>query len=439
MIRKWMPLLAVSVFVGAGCESKLTPTFRPEGAARERASGASRMAMAEEASPVAEPSGDGYRTDIQAGLLTAGSFDDLADSRPYLGFVSGLSGQGHLASLAARCGSAPVVIHVETASGEPVPNAVVDVTGGSGRRLRLRTRTDGRCVVLRRWDGFDADERLGVIAQAGGRTGEGAIAQGQTRCVLQLPGASPERPDRLDLAFVVDCTGSMTDELEYLKVEIRGIAEEISRRFPRVRQRYALVAYRDEGDEYVTRLFDMDSLDAFVRDLGRQSAGGGGDYPEAVHRALQSAGQLGWDDGHATRMVFHVADAPPHDNRAGEALEALTPLRERAVAVYPVAASGVGAAAEFVMRTEALLTGGQYLFLTDDSGVGNPHAEPHFPHYHVQKLRDVMVRMVASELSGERLEPDPDRIIRTVAPQPGGQDDPAPAAGAPVPAASDGA
>ena len=69
---------------------------------------------------------------------------------------------------------------------------------------------------------------------------------------------------------------------------------------------------------------------------------------------------------------------------------------------------------EGVMRSCAMLTGGQFLFLTDDSGVGEAHGEPHIPFYHVERQGKLMVRMVASELSARRLEAAPDDIIRTV-------------------------
>ena len=49
---------------------------------------------------------------------------------------------------------------------------------------------------------------------------------------------------------------------------------------------------------------------------------------------------------------------------------------------------------------------GQYLFLTDHSGVGNPHAEPHVPDYQVERLDRLMIRMIASELSGKRFAAD---------------------------------
>ena len=62
--------------------------------------------------------------------------------------------------------------------------------------------------------------------------------------------------------------------------------------------------------------------------------------------------------------------------------------------------------AEFVMRAASFLTLGQYLFLTDHSGVGNPHAKPHVPEYQVERLDRLMIRMIVSELAGRRLDAD---------------------------------
>ena len=81
---------------------------------------------------------------------------------------------------------------------------------------------------------------------------------------------------------MIDTTGSMGDELEYIKAEVRSIARAVHNRFPQVDQRFALVVYRDEGDEYVTRRFDFAGLEEFRSDLRAQSAGGGGDRPVEI-------------------------------------------------------------------------------------------------------------------------------------------------------------
>jgi hypothetical protein len=299
-----------------------------------------------------------------------------------------------------------------------VGNARVQVRpADGGPSVTLRTRTDGRAVFVSSWDEVPADGDLTVTVTAPGGTppAEKTVARDASRCEVKVPRAAAPLPVHLDLALVIDTTGSMGDELEYLKTEFRSIVTAIHKQFPNVRQRYALVLYRDEGDEYVTRTFDFtDSLNDFRERLAAQRAAGGGDTPEAMHQALEDAGKLDWRAGDAARVLFLVADAPPHARHALKALKAADVLRKKGAAIYPVAASGYDDACEFVMRASALLTGAQFLFLTDDSGVGNAHGEPHIPFYQVERLNHIMVRMIASELSGRRIEPDPARVVRTV-------------------------
>jgi len=306
-----------------------------------------------------------------------------------------------------------VLIHVTGAGGGPVGDARVVVrrpvgggqlSGGEDAAgpvlLELATASDGRVMFLTGIDGADSTREFVVTVYPPDRTDP------VTRRIT-LPDTRPRLPRKLDLALVVDTTGSMSDELEYLKVEIDSIAKTIYQMFPNVDQRYSLVVYRDDGDQYVTRTFDFTaSLAEFRATLSEQSAQGGGDYPEAMHLALQSAAKLDWRDRDTARVLFLVADAPPHDRFAGRTLEAVEALRGRGVRVFPVAASGVAMKAEFVMRAAGFLTLGQYLFLTDHSGVGNPHAEPHVPEYQVERLDRLMIRMIASELAGRRLAAD---------------------------------
>jgi hypothetical protein len=82
------------------------------------------------------------------------------------------------------------------------------------------------------------------------------------------------------------------------------------------------------------------------------------------------------------------------------------------VHLYPIGASGVDELAELSMRQSAQLTLGRYLFLTDDSGIGNGHKEPTLPCYFVTRLDHAMLRMVSIELSGVYAEPTADQLIR---------------------------
>jgi hypothetical protein len=224
------------------------------------------------------------------------------------------------------------------------------------------------------------------------------------------------KPTALDLSLVVDVTGSMGDELEYIKAELEHISASVKEQFPNVAQRFSLIVYRDNGDQYITRGIDLTAdLSTFKTFLGQQSAGGGGDYPEAMHTALNEArDRLTWGDTNTAKLLFLIADAPPHDQSVKETLDAVQGLKDKGVHIYPIAASGVADLAERIMRYAAVVSGGEYIFLTDDSGVGNPHAVPHIPCYNVRKLNDVMADVIKSELNQQRIEPDQKTIVRKV-------------------------
>ncbi|WP_129039760.1 vWA domain-containing protein [Chryseobacterium sp. CH21] len=118
----------------------------------------------------------------------------------------------------------------------------------------------------------------------------------------------------LDLAFVVDATGSMGDEISYLQSELLDVLKKIEGKLKNTTVRYGSVFYRDQGDEYVTRKFDFsDKAEDLIGFIKKQSAGGGGDTPEAVVEALKvSVDELKWSNENSTKIMFLILDAPPH-------------------------------------------------------------------------------------------------------------------------------
>lgn len=224
----------------------------------------------------------------------------------------------------------------------------------------------------------------------------------------------------LDVAFLIDTTGSMGDEITYLQSEIDSIAARIESKLPGTTPRYGLVLYRDNGDAYVTQSQEFQPLAGFRAALKEASAGGGGDLPEAVPEGLARTIELGWRTGDVARVAFWVADAPHHIGLEQPVRSAIDAAIQKNVHVYPVAASGTDSLTEYTMRSAAQITGGRYIFLTDDSGIGNAHAEPHIPCYHVTRFDSALVRVVESELSGTHVLPPANEIVRTVgAPQDG--------------------
>ena len=214
----------------------------------------------------------------------------------------------------------------------------------------------------------------------------------------------------LDLMFVIDTTGSMGDELNYLNAEIADVIETISSNNPGYTINLALLFYRDIGDEYVTRYFDFSTnITEQQQNLSKQSATGGGDFPEAADRALQEAVEKNWTSGYATRLIFHVCDAPPHSDQESQTryFNAVKAAAQKGIRIIPVASSGIDKATEFLLRQEALITGGTYIFLTDDSGIGESHLQPTVGEFVVEYLNACMVRVVNEYLTGIETEPVP--------------------------------
>ncbi|KAG1694713.1 hypothetical protein GQR58_006709 [Nymphon striatum] len=116
----------------------------------------------------------------------------------------------------------------------------------------------------------------------------------------------------------------------------------------------------------------------------------------------------------STINVFELHDAPPHLKGINKAFKAAKIAHQKGIRIYPLGASGVKDEAEYLMRNVALISNGKYQFLTDDSGVGNKHQEPHVSCYVVTKLNQLIVRTISSELSGRRVEPSKGEMIRKV-------------------------
>jgi Mg-chelatase subunit ChlD len=120
---------------------------------------------------------------------------------------------------------------------------------------------------------------------------------------------------RIEVVFALDTTGSMSGLIDGAKAKIWSIARALSEGQPRPEIAIGLVAYRDLGDEYVTRTTPLTTdLDAVYRDLMALTAEGGGDGPEHVNRALAVATrEIAWSEREGvTRLVFLVGDAPAH-------------------------------------------------------------------------------------------------------------------------------
>lgn len=214
---------------------------------------------------------------------------------------------------------------------------------------------------------------------------------------LSIPVVCDNNP-AVDIVFVVDATGSMRDEIDYLKAELHDVVQRVKDTLPDAELSLGSVFYRDQGEEYVTRKTPLSSVISRTTDFIKdQEAQGGGDNPEAVEEALRVAvEEMNWRSEASAKLMFLVLDAPPH--KSPEILETLERVTQQAAAlgirIIPIACSGIDKSTEYLMRSLALATNGTYTFLTDDSGVGYSHIEPTTDSYDVEKLNGLLARVI---------------------------------------------
>ncbi|MBO4216665.1 MAG: VWA domain-containing protein, partial [Clostridia bacterium] len=232
-------------------------------------------------------------------------------------------------------------------------------------------------------------------------SGRGDVTENAAVVTVDIsPAASAKK---LDLMFVIDTTGSMGDELRYIQTELYDVIAKVKANFEQnVSIRLSVNFYRDHGDTYVvsSNKFTTD-ISAAVAELAKQYSDGGGDYPEAVDEALEDAVKNHDWDADAVKLMFFVLDAPPHSDRQGtpeRIYENVLLAAENGIRIIPVASSGVDTETELIMRSLAAITGGTYVFLTNDSGIGGDHLEPTIGDYEVEKLNDLMVDLISRYL-----------------------------------------
>lgn len=225
---------------------------------------------------------------------------------------------------------------------------------------------------------------------------------------LAIP-AKCDQPDVVDIALVIDLTSSMGDELQYLQSEWSDVMERIQKDHKDLSLRLSCMGYRDQGDEFVVRQSNFSTnFKQQIKFLQEQTAAGGGDVPEAVDEALEVAvDSLSWSSNARTKLLFLVLDAAPHNELKNQQRwqRAVQIAARKGIRIVPLACSGIKKDFEYLMRSVALATGGTYTFLTNHSGIGNPHIEPTTDKYEVEYLNDMLVRLTNQFIGMPACEP----------------------------------
>ena len=126
---------------------------------------------------------------------------------------------------------------------------------------------------------------------------------------------APPQSHQIEVVFILDTTSSMSGLIQAAKEKIWSIATTMvsAEQAPDIRM--GLVAFRDRGDTYVTRVLDLSQdLDSMYASLMDFRAQGGGDGPESVNQALYEAiNHISWSkDDRVYKVAFLIGDAPPH-------------------------------------------------------------------------------------------------------------------------------
>jgi hypothetical protein len=341
----------------------------------------------------------------QQALLTAASVGDVDRRDNYLDF---LARQSHFGRELGLDPTRRVRFRVVDGHGRPVNDATIDISLGN-HVARGRTHADGI------WDFHPGVSLPGHAGRATAQLTAGQMtrrvafdvpAQGDAgEILMRLDGATTVMPTALDLAFAIDVTGSMEDELRYVNNEVTEIVSRVRQAAPEARIRVAATFYRDRTDrEVVQQIAFTEDVGSFARAMQGVRASGGGDYPEDMNAGLHaSLDRLAWSNGNAARVLVLIADAPPkhYGDAQYDYRMAMNDASARGIRILPVAASGADRKVEYLFRAMGAVTSTPYVYLTDDSGIGNPHQEADTDRVAVEYFSDLLTRLVISDLRGE--------------------------------------
>ena len=369
----------------AAAEAMATSTAPASSAAVETAAATTTSAASESSADWAPVS------------ISAGEVDDNDRWAEYLAYRQGYSGPPvHDLDVSER-----YIITVVGPGGLPIPNATVRTFGGEALLSEGRTYANGQTLFFPRLSTDHAGvTRFNVTVEKGGVSQTAEFGRnGDSEWTIEFDGA-PERSGDvpLDVLFLLDATGSMADEIEQIKTTLLSISTRISDLPSQPDLRFGMVAYRDRGDEFVTRTYDFEAdTQTFLNSIRGVQADGGGDEAESLNEALHAAvNGPEWRGGDALRLVFLIADAPPHLDYAQDydyAVEMVEASR-RGIKVFPIASSGLNSQGEYIFRQVAVHTMGRFLFIL--YGGQTPHQ---VGQYSVENLDDLVVKLVEEELA----------------------------------------
>lgn len=341
--------------------------------------------------PEPEPEPEPERESV-VGMLTAGQWNDHEN----WGFFSNLVNTGLVTF--PSFGLDPtqrIAVTVTDSTGTPLPNVEVTLNSDTQAIWRAVTDKNGKAYVFdSNHTGVSLTATQGEISQTvsdvfeNAADEQGNVQTGDLSYEFVLDTEQKLYSDT-QIMFIVDTTGSMGDEMLYLQSDFSSIAEEVGDE----NTTYSVNFYKDEGDEYVTNCSGFtNDIQAIKNKLNGEFASGGGDEPEAVYEILKETMFSPEWNAESVKIAFLIYDAPPHDGTEFEAI--IEEASAKGIHLIPVVSSNGSRETELFGRALAICTNGSYVFLTDDSGIGDSHLEPIIGDYEVESLHDIIVRII---------------------------------------------
>lgn len=274
--------------------------------------------------------------------------------------------------------------------GLPAPNVKLELKKGDTSEWVCRTDNQGRAemwidlfksntrVDLSRYRLF-IDDQLADISLTFYEDGINEISMGFRKSNLT----------RVEVAFVIDATGSMKEEYAYLRTHLPSILNRALQQDHNMELRTATVLFRDESDEFTVKSTDFQpGFEHTNQTLQSVQAEGGADYQEAVDLALnQAVNRLNWSMDARTRIAFLFLDGPPRfwAEKIVDMQRSVRTAATKGIKLIPITTASIDEDAEFLSRFFAISTNGTYTFLTVDDSSNK--SDPTLGNFETQDLK----------------------------------------------------
>lgn len=360
--------------------------------------------------------------------LSAGDIDDNVKFSEYLTFLNSMSTLGNEDIIKLDV-SDRYTISIKDKNGNVVPDAVIKISSSGNVVFTGKTYSNGKVLFMpsvlksqfnqndcnqQQQDcisgNVDLNSNFKVTVEKNNETitQDFSPSKDNKNWEIQLNNIrNIQDTINLDLTFLVDATGSMGDEISSIQKTIKDISARIKQisSDKTLNIRYSLISYKDKGDSYRVKRYDFTTnLEAYQEILNELTAGGGGDYKESLNEALDNAvNKITWtNDKEALRLIFLIADAPPHLDYNDDVKYpvSINSAVRQAIKIYPVSASGLSSVGEYIFRQLAQFTYSKFLFLTYGGDEQTPGTTPHnVGTFKETNLDDLVVNIVKEEIT----------------------------------------